>query len=82
MQLYRSAAARILLEKLCAGLQLQLLLIAGGNDDEVIQLNRAALSSVQCVKDLVIVRGANHLFEERGALDQVSNLAWIGSSGI
>ena len=51
------------------------LLIMGGNDVQVIALNRAALAQLRCVKQLVIVPGATHLFEEPGALDQVAQLA-------
>src|SRR3981189_3610594 len=45
------------------------LLIVGGNDPQVIELNRAALELMRCEKQLVIVPGASHLFEERGPLD-------------
>jgi putative phosphoribosyl transferase len=51
------------------------LLIVGGNDFPVIDLNRAALAKLHCEKQLVIVPGATHLFEEPGALDQVAQLA-------
>jgi dienelactone hydrolase len=51
------------------------LLIVGGNDIQVIQLNRAALAQLRCEKQLVIVPGATHLFEEPGALDVVARLA-------
>jgi putative phosphoribosyl transferase len=51
------------------------LLIVGGNDFQVIQLNRAALAQLRCEKQLVIVPGATHLFEEPGALDEVARLA-------
>jgi len=51
------------------------LLIVGGNDFQVIELNRAALAQLRCEKQLVIVPGATHLFEERGALDEVARLA-------
>jgi pimeloyl-ACP methyl ester carboxylesterase len=51
------------------------LLIVGGNDIQVIELNRAALAALRCEKRLVIVPGATHLFEEPGALDQVAWLA-------
>jgi putative phosphoribosyl transferase len=48
------------------------LLIVGGNDRQVIELNRAALAELSCEKRLVIVPGATHLFEEPGALDEVA----------
>jgi putative phosphoribosyl transferase len=51
------------------------LLVVGGNDVQVIELNRAALAQLRCEKRLVIVPGATHLFEEPGALDQVARLA-------
>jgi len=51
------------------------LLIVGGNDFQVIELNRAALAQLRCEKQLVIVPGATHLFEEPGALDEVARLA-------
>ena len=51
------------------------LLIVGGDDPEVIRLNREALAKLRCEKQLVIVPGATHLFEEPGALEQVSELA-------
>jgi putative phosphoribosyl transferase len=51
------------------------LLIVGGEDVQVIELNRAALVQLRCEKKLVIVKGATHLFEEPGALDEVARLA-------
>jgi putative phosphoribosyl transferase len=51
------------------------LLIVGGNDPLVIELNRAALAQLRCEKRLVIVPGATHLFEEPGTLDEVARLA-------
>jgi putative phosphoribosyl transferase len=51
------------------------LLIVGGNDVQVIELNRTALAQLRCDKQLVIVPRATHLFEEPGALDQVARLA-------
>jgi dienelactone hydrolase len=51
------------------------LLIVGGNDFQVIEMNRAAFAQLRCEKELVIVAGATHLFEEPGALDQVAQLA-------
>ena len=51
------------------------LLIVGGKDDEVLALNRAALSQLRCNKRLEIVPGATHLFEEPGALDAAAHLA-------
>jgi dienelactone hydrolase len=51
------------------------LLIVGGADAPVIELNRAALAALHSPKELQIVSGATHLFEERGALEQVAVLA-------
>jgi dienelactone hydrolase len=52
------------------------LLIVGGEDDVVIELNRDALARLGSpVKDMVIVAGAGHLFEEPGTLDEVARLA-------
>ncbi len=51
------------------------LLIVGGLDTEVLQLNRAALRAMTCRKRLEIVPGATHLFEEPGTLDAVAHLA-------
>ncbi|HET9986357.1 MAG TPA: phosphoribosyltransferase family protein [Longimicrobiales bacterium] len=51
------------------------LLIVGGLDYPVIALNQEALARMQCEKELVIVPGATHLFEEPGTLDEVSRLA-------
>jgi putative phosphoribosyl transferase len=51
------------------------LLIVGGNDDVVIGLNEQALGLLRCPKQLVIVPGATHLFEEPGTLEEVSRLA-------
>ena len=47
------------------------LLIVGGDDVEVVALNRAALAELRCEKQLVIVAGATHLFEEPGTLEAV-----------
>ena len=51
------------------------LLIVGGEDDVVIELNEQAMERMSCQKNLVIVPGAGHLFEEPGALEQVAELA-------
>jgi pimeloyl-ACP methyl ester carboxylesterase len=51
------------------------LLIVGGNDGPVIGLNEFAFSQLSVEKRLEIVPGASHLFEERGALDAVAELA-------
>jgi putative phosphoribosyl transferase len=51
------------------------LLIVGGNDHEVLALNRMALTRLTCKKELQVVNGATHLFEEPGTLDQAAHLA-------
>lgn len=51
------------------------LLIVGGNDEEVIRMNEAALEDIAAEKKLVIVPGATHLFEEPGTLEEVARLA-------
>jgi predicted alpha/beta-hydrolase family hydrolase len=51
------------------------LLIVGGNDREVIKLNEKALEKLSGEKQLVIVPGASHLFEEQGKLEQVAEIA-------
>jgi pimeloyl-ACP methyl ester carboxylesterase len=51
------------------------LLIVGGDDEPVIELNRAAMAQMHGVVRLEIVPGATHLFEEPGTLDQVAELA-------
>jgi putative phosphoribosyl transferase len=51
------------------------LLIVGGNDGPVIDLNQQTLEKLQARKSLVIVPGAGHLFEEAGTLDEVTDLA-------
>jgi dienelactone hydrolase len=57
------------------------LLIVGGADVPVIPLNQGAYDALQCEKQLVIVPNATHLFEEPGALEEVSRLAagWFTS---
>jgi putative phosphoribosyl transferase len=57
------------------------LLIVGGRDDVVLELNREALQRLQAPSELSVVDGATHLFEEPGALDEVSRLAgeWFAS---
>ena len=50
-------------------------LIVGGLDYQVIEMNQEALAKLQCEKELEIVPGATHLFEEPGTLAQVAHLA-------
>jgi putative phosphoribosyl transferase len=51
------------------------LLIVGGNDAPVIEMNREAIGQMNVEKELEIVPGATHLFEEPGALEEVARLA-------
>ena len=51
------------------------LLIVGGRDNPVIELNRDAFERLRCEKKLEIVPGATHLFEEPGALEEVAHFA-------
>ncbi len=63
-------------EALLAKVRAPTLLIVGGRDSGVIELNESARDAlVHCERELSIVPGATHLFEERGALDQVARLA-------
>ncbi|MET8682261.1 phosphoribosyltransferase family protein [Streptomyces sp. NPDC004647] len=58
-----------------AGVRAPTLLIVGGRDETVLDLNRQAQSRLTCENRLAVVPGATHLFEEPGALRQVSDLA-------
>lgn len=51
------------------------LLIVGGYDEPVIEMNRSAYELLSCPKELIIVPKATHLFEEPGALEQVAEHA-------
>jgi putative phosphoribosyl transferase len=51
------------------------LLIVGGHDEVVLDLNRRAQAELRCENDLTVVPGASHLFEEPGTLDAVAGLA-------
>ena len=56
------------------------LLIVGGADEVVLELNRRALEELRrCERELVVISGATHLFEEPGALEQVAEhaIAWF-----
>ncbi|MBZ0094981.1 MAG: dienelactone hydrolase family protein [Sulfuricella sp.] len=56
------------------------LLIVGGFDDVVIGLNQEAHRALRCEKELIVIPGATHLFEEPGTLEQVAMHAahWFG----
>jgi putative phosphoribosyl transferase len=51
------------------------LLIVGGDDRSVIPLNELAYERLRCPKEMVVIPGATHLFEEPGALEKVAELA-------
>ena len=51
------------------------LLIVGGDDEGVIDLNYEALKALRCTKKIEIIAGATHLFEEPGTLERVAELA-------
>lgn len=51
------------------------LLIVGGLDDVVIELNKLAYEKLLCKREFVVIRGATHLFEEAGKLEEVARLA-------
>jgi len=51
------------------------LLLVGGFDDVVIDLNQQAYDQLRCEKELVIVPGATHLFDESGTLEEVARQA-------
>ena len=51
------------------------LLLVGGRDEEVIELNREAYARLHCTKELTIIPGATHLFEEAGTLEEVARQA-------
>jgi putative phosphoribosyl transferase len=59
------------------------LLIVGGEDPAVLEMNREALDLMTCERDLKVIPGAGHLFEEPGALEEVSRLAgdWFSRHG-
>ena len=51
------------------------LLIVGGDDTDVLAMNRAAFAQLSCEKELAVVPGATHLFEETGTLERAASLA-------
>jgi dienelactone hydrolase len=51
------------------------LLIVGGADEVVLDLNRRALAELACEKQLAVIPGATHLFPEPGALEEAARLA-------
>lgn len=57
------------------GVQAPTLLIVGSRDGDVLDLNRHALRQLTCTKELTVIAGASHLFEEPGTLDAASDAA-------
>jgi dienelactone hydrolase len=51
------------------------LLIVGGNDAPTLEVNRQAMEYMTCTRELKIVQGASHLFEETGKMEEVAELA-------
>jgi hypothetical protein len=49
--------------------------LRGSRDEEVLELNRTAFARLPCSKELSVVAGATHLFEEAGTLDAVAEQA-------
>jgi len=60
----------------------KVLLIAGSLDTPVFLLNKETYSQLRCKKDMILVNGASHMFEESGKLQQVAQLAsgWFAKS--
>ena len=58
-----------------AGVEAPTLLFVGGRDRDVLEWNREALRLLRCEKELTVVPGASHLFEEPGTLEEVARLA-------
>ena len=53
------------------------LLIVGGMDMSVIEMNKTAYDELHCLKEMKIITGASHLFEEPGKLSEVADFAII-----
>ena len=66
---------------LLARVSAAVLLIVGSDDEEVLELNRHAYQELGGYRQLAVVPGASHLFEEPGTLEEVARLAaaWFGS---
>jgi len=64
-----------LAERSLMHVQAPTLLIVGGQDDLVIELNELAFEELLCIKKLLIIPGATHLFEEPGKLEEVAKEA-------
>jgi dienelactone hydrolase len=64
-----------LAEQALGRVHVPVLLIVGGDDTHVIELNRQAYGIIRAEKHLAVIPGATHLFEERGALEEAARLA-------
>lgn len=58
-----------------SGVKSAVLFLVGGLDTGVIELNQGSFELLQCKKELIIIPGATHLFEEEGKLENVARLA-------
>ena len=58
-----------------SGVKAATLLLVGSKDEEVLQLNRKAYLKLNCEKELDVIQGASHLFEEQGTMSQVCERA-------
>lgn len=63
-----------LAEQALAQVHAPTLLLVGGNDETVLHLNRQALTQLSATKELVVIPGATHLFEEPGTLEEAARL--------
>ena len=70
-----AAAARTWPPSASTAVRAPTLLIVGGRDETVLELNRQARARLRCESQLVVVPGATHLFEEPGSLETVAALA-------
>jgi dienelactone hydrolase len=70
-----SGSSRLLTGPVIAEVRAPTLLIVGERDPAVLELNRQAYAQLRTEKELAVVSGATHLFEEPGALEEVSLLA-------
>ena len=64
-----------LAERRLAAVRAPTLLIVGGHDEVVLQLNRAAAARLTCEHEIEVVPGATHLFEEPGTLHRAAEAA-------
>ena len=68
--------------ELLDGIRAPTLLIVGGADTEILELNREAYNKLACQKELLIVEGAGHLFEGHGELEELVDVAadWFANA--